>query len=178
MKKSGKKEKVDVRKYVNYVLMMVAVVLVAFIAVKLYNTYEDNKLGESVFTKMARNIQYDDIDSTTSEMSTDSFILISYTKNKEVKDFEEALKRSVINNELQDKFYYLDATDAMLNENYISSLNRKFALDEHHAIEELPAILYYKEGKFMTSISSTSSRMLTSDDFEKLLDSYEIKPIN
>lgn len=174
MEKNKKKEKMDIRKYVNYCLMMVAIVLVAFIAVKFYNTYQNNKLGESVFTSMARNIQYDDIDSATSEMSTDSFILISYTKNEDVKNFEEGLKKSVINNELQDKFYYLDATDLMLEDGYIKALNKKFAIDGHYEIEALPAIIYYKEGKFMTTISSTKERMLTADDFEKLLDSYEI----
>lgn len=171
--KKQKKEKVDVRKYLNYVLMMIAVVLIAFIASKLYGTYKDNKLGESVFTRMVGNIQYADIESTISELPTDGFILISYTKNADVKKFESALKKSIVANELQNNFFYMDATDLMLEEGYINTLNEKFQLTDKK-IQELPAILYYKDGKFMTVISSTESQMLTVDDFNKLLDSYEI----
>lgn len=174
MEKSKKKERVDIRKYINYVLMMVAVILVAFVAVKLYDTYKGNKLSESSFARMAGTIQYDDIDNVMNEMSTDGFVLISYVKNEEVKKFEDDLKRSVINNELQNNFYYLNATELMLEENYISSLNDKFDLKDRFQIQELPAILYYREGKLMTTISSTKDKMLTSDEFDKLLDSYEI----
>lgn len=174
MEKNKKKDKIDVRKYINYVLMMIAVVLVAIISVKLYHTYKDNKLGESVFSRMTGTIQYDDIENATSEMSTDGFILISYTKSEEVKDFEEKLKSTVIDHEMQNNFYYLDATEIMLEDDYIDSINKKFKLEDHLKITEIPAILYYKEGKLMTTISSTKTRMLQADDFDKLLDSYEI----
>lgn len=169
-----KKDKIDIRKYVNFTLSMVAIVLVALIAVKLYNTSQDNKLGESVFMRMSGTIQYDDIENTTSEMPTNGFILISYLKNADVKKFEECLKKSVVDNELQNNFYYLDATNLMLENDYIESLNSKFGLEDRTEIEELPAIIYYREGKVMTTISSTEDRMIMSDDFDKLLDSYEI----
>ncbi len=174
VEKNKKREKIDIRKYVNYVLAMIAIVLVAVIAVKLYGTYQSNKLSESVFSRMASTMQYDDIENVTSEMSTDGFILVSYVKNEEVANFERDLKRTIIDKELQNNIFYLDATDLMLEENYIATLNSKFDLEGHNAIEELPAILYYREGKLMTTISSTQNRMLTSGDFEQLLDSYEI----
>lgn len=174
MEKNIKKEKVNVRKYVNYVLTMVAIVLVAVILVKMYNTYRDNKLGESVFARMAASIQYDDIENTMSEMSTDSFILISYVKNEKVNAFEENLKKSIVDHELQNNFYYLDATNMMLEKDYIDDLNAKFSLKDHNEIEELPAIIYYKNGKLMKTISSTEEELLSADDFDKLLDSYEI----
>ncbi len=169
MEKNIKKEKVNVRKYVNYVLTMVAIVLVAVILVKMYNTYRDNKLGESVFARMAASIQYDDIENTMSEMSTDSFILISYVKNEKVNAFEENLKKSIVDHELQNNFYYLDATNMMLEKNYINDLNAKFSLKDHNEIEELPAIIYYKNGKLMKTISSTEEELLSADDFDKLI---------
>lgn len=174
MKNRTSNKEIDKRRYVNYVLMMVAAILIVFIAFKLYNTLEDNKLSESVFTKMARNIHYDDIENAKSEMSSDTFILISYTKNAEVKNFEERLKKVVITNELQDKFYYLDATDLMLEDGFITKLNEKMDLDDHNKIDTLPAIIYYKDGVLMSTISSNKETILSSDDFEKLLDSYEV----
>ncbi len=175
MEKSTKKStKVNMRKYVNYALLMVAVVLVALIASKFYGMYKDNKLGDSVFNRMVANIQFDDIDSAMTELPTDGFILISYTKNQEVKDFEAALKKSVVNNELQNNFYYMDVTDMMLEDGYINTLNKKFNLEDNKKIEEVPAIIYYKDGKLMTTLTSTKDRMINVDDFSKMLDSYEV----
>lgn len=175
-KNSEKKadQKQNVRKYVNYGLLMVAIILAAFIVSKLYTMYQDNKLGESIFERMVGNIQYNDVDSAVSELPSDGFILISYVKNPEVKKFEAALKKSVVNNELQSNFYYMDATDLMMEDGYLDSINDKFKLSDQHKLKGLPAIIYYNDGVVKTSISSTSERMLNVDDFNKMLDSYEI----
>ncbi|HBA37403.1 MAG TPA: hypothetical protein DCY94_01640 [Firmicutes bacterium] len=162
------------RKCLNYVLLMAVIILVAFIASKLYNTYKGNQLGESIFGRMVGNIQYSDIDSATSELPSDGFILISYLKNEDVNKFEAALKRNVVSNELQSNFYYLDATDLMLEDDYVDTLNEKFNLSGNKKIEELPAIIYYKDGELKTTITSTKKKMLSVDDFNKMLDSYEI----
>lgn len=174
MSNTKNKEKINIRKYINYVLLMIAIVLVVLIACKLYNTYKDNRLSESVFTKFVGTIQYDDIENATSELATDGFILISYTRSESVRDLEINLKKSIENNNLQSNFYYLDATDLMLEDGYIESLNKKFDLEEKNEIVELPALLYYKDGKLKTIITSTKERMMSVDDFNKLLDSYEI----
>lgn len=173
-KMNKKKEKMDIRKYVNYCLMMVAVILLAVIGAKLYHTYKDNKLGESEFARMGGTIQYDDVENTTSEMPTDGFILISYIKNEDVKNFEQNLKKTVVNNELQNNFYYLDATEMMLEDDYLDSLNSQFKLEGRTEIQALPAILYYREGKLKATLTSTKTEMLSAEDFDQLLDSYEI----
>jgi len=168
-------EKVSVRKYINFVLLMIVVVLIAFIGSKLYNIYKENKLSESVFIRMGGTLQYDDIDNVTSEMAPDGFILISYTKNEDVKKMESKLKKSIVNNELQSNFYYLDATDLMLENRYLDSLNEKFDLEnKEDKIQGLPALLYYMDGEHKKTLSSTEVRMMSVDDFNKLLDSYEI----
>ncbi|MCI8498102.1 MAG: hypothetical protein HFG33_01700 [Bacilli bacterium] len=167
-------KKINIRKYINCALLMVAIILVAVIATRGYNAYKEYKLGESVFIKMGGNLQYKDIDSATIELPTDGFILISYTKNEEVKGLESDLKKAIVNNELQSNFYYLDVTDMMLEEGFIDSLNEKFKLEDRHMIDSVPALLYYRDGKFMTSLSSTKEKMLNVDDFNKLLDSYEV----
>jgi hypothetical protein len=172
--KKTETENSNVRKYINFALMMIAIVLVVLIACKLYTTYKENKLGESVFTRFVGSIQYDDIENATKEMGTDGFILISYTKNEDVKKFESSLKKAISNNNLQDSFYYLDATELKLEEGYIATLNKKFNLSDQYEIEELPAILYYRDGSIMKTLSSTSTEMITVDDFNKLLDNYEI----
>lgn len=164
----------NVRKYVNFCLLMVAIVLVVFIAAKIYNKYQENKLGSSVFSGIVGNIQYNDVENVTEEMPSNAFILISYVKNKETNSLEKELKKSVLANDLQNNFYYMDASELMLNEGYVQDLNDKFKLEGHHELIGIPAIVYLKDSEVVTTLSSTESRMLRVDDFVKLLDSYEI----
>lgn len=172
--KTKKKSREDVQKYVNFALAMIAIVLVVFIGCKLYDRYQNSKLKDSVFSGFVGNIQYDDIADVTGEMPTHGFILVSYVKNEKVNELESGLKKSVLNHELQNNFYYFNATDLMLNEGYIDDINEKFGLKDINVIQELPALLYYRDGKIMRTISSTKDRMLSTDDFDKLLDNYEI----
>lgn len=172
--KKNEPKKNDVRKYLNCILLMVALILITLIASKLYKNHQENKLGTSIFSRTVGTIQLDDIDSMKNEMPTNAFILISYTKKEDVKKLETNLKKIVINNDLQDSFYYLDATDLMDNKDFINSINQKFDLDEANKIESLPALLYFQEGSFKRSITSTKDRQMTADDFNRLLDNYEI----
>lgn len=169
-----KKEKISVRKYINWLLLMLAIVLVCFIASKLYKTYQSNKLSESVLTRIVGTIQYDDIDNTKRELASEDFIFISYVKSVEVRKLETKIKNTIVNNDLQNNFYYLDATDMMLEEGYISDLNKKFKLKDEQQIKALPALLYYKNGKFVKTITSEPDKIMSSDDFAKLLDNYEL----
>lgn len=174
MAKKAQAKRVSKRKYLNYCLLMIAIILGAFIIYKAVNTYRDNKLGDSVFTRLVGNIQYTDIENAVSELPTEGFILISYTKDQKVKDLESDLKKSIVAKELQSSFYYLDATELKLEDDYIEILNDKFKTDEKNEIVMIPAILYYKDNVLMKTISSTEDRMLSVDDFDKMLDEYEV----
>ena len=168
------KKQSNLRKYFNFMLLMVAIVLVALIISKLYRNHQNNKLGTSVFSSSGVSIQYDDIDNTLSEMASDSFILISFVKDENVKRMESELKKVVVNNGLESNIYYLDATDLMVEEDYISRLNDRFNLNDANKIEVLPALLYFQDGNFKRTITSNSTQMMSADDFLKLLDNYEI----
>lgn len=168
------KKSISARKYVNCILMMVAIVLVVFIASRLYNWYQDGKLSESVFTRFVGTIQYEDIDNAVREMPSDGFIFISYVKDEQTKKLESNMKKAITNNGLQSNFYYLDATELKLNDSFINEINEKFKLEGNNKIESLPALLYFNDGEHKKTISSKDDRMMSVDDFNKLLDSYEI----
>lgn len=172
--KKTKTQKRDIRKYLNFILLMILLVLIAFIASKLYKNHQENKLGTSVFYRDFGTIQYDDIENMISEMPSDSFIFISYTKKEDVKKLESSLKKSVVDKGLQSNFYYLDATDIMLTKDFIQNLNAKFNVDKANEIESLPALIYFQDGTLKRTITSTKSRQMTVDDFNKLIDNYEI----
>ncbi len=171
---SEKKDKINIRRYVNWFLFMVAIVLLCFISSKLYNTYQTNKLSESVLSRIVGTIQIDDIDNTKKELSSDDFIFISYVKSVEVRKLESKIKKTIVNNELQNNFYYLDATELMLENDYLEKLNKKFGLSNPNKIEALPALLYFKNGEFVKTITSSPNNIISNDDLIQLLDSYEI----
>ncbi len=172
--KKEKNKKNSKRQVINWILVSVAVILFCLIASKIYNIYKDNKLSESVLARELGTLQYDDIDSSINELVSDGFVLISYVKDKEVKSFETSLKKTIIKNNLQNNFLYYDATDLMLENNYIEMINQKFSLNKKDRIISLPAILYYKDGKYVKTLTSTKEKMITNDEFVKLLYSYEI----
>ena len=172
--KKEKTEKSSKRQIVNWILMSIAIVLCCLIASKIYKIYQDNKLSKSVLSRELGTMQFDDIDSSINELASNGFVLISYVKDKNVKKFEIALKKTIIKNNLQNNFLYYDATDLMLEEDYIDVINQKFSLTKDNAIKALPAILYYKDGKFIKSMSSTKDNMITNEEFIKLLYTYEI----
>lgn len=170
----GNRSSKNIRKYLDWTLFLIAVVLVAVISSKLYKMYETNKLKSSVLSRIVGTIQYDDIENAFGELVSDDFIFISYVKSEEVQKLETKLKNVIVNNDLQNNFFYLDATDLMLEENYCDILNERFSLSDENRIEEIPALIYFKDGQFIKTITSTSDNMMSSDDFSKLLDNYEI----
>lgn len=169
-----KLEKKDIRKYVNWILFLIAIVLVCLISSKLYGTYQTNKLKTSVLSRVVGTIQIDDIKNAQRELASEDFIFISYVKSQEVSELETKLKSTIVDNDLQNNFYYLDATDLMMEENYIDVLNTKLSLPGKGKIEALPALIYYKNGEYVKTITSTKTKMMSADDFNMLLDNYEV----
>jgi len=169
-----KAKKIGVRKYVNYILLMIAIVLVCLLSVKIWDSYKESRLDTSVLTRSVGSIQFDDVDNARTELVSDDFIFVSYVKSDEVRKLETKMKKTILKHELQKNFYYLDATDIMMEENYVELINEKFVLKGNNKIEALPALIYYKEGKVVKTLSSTSDKLLVHDDFIKLLDNYEL----
>ena len=102
-------------------------------------------------------------------MPGEYFILISYTKDKNVNKLEAKLKTIIDNYALQNIFYYLNATD-LLNESYYKELNEAFETNE---IKKAPAIVYVKDYKLEKVISSNGDKLFNTSDFEKLLKNNE-----
>ena len=166
-KENLKKEKL--RKAVNYILFLIVVVLVCLLSVKIYNNYKNREYQESVLNQVISTIDLEDLSNATTELVSDNFILISYTGSKETRALEKGIKKIVLDNELQNNFYYLNATDLMLEDNYLDLLNSEFKLEKNNKIEVLPAIVYYKDGKVVETLSSTNKKIISSEDFKKLL---------
>ena len=178
MAKARKKEEKNlknerIRKTINYILLMIVIVLLCLLSLKVYRNYQNSKYQTSVLNKVIGNMSLDALNDATNELTSDDFIIISYTGSKEVRQFEKEIKKTILDNDLQNNFFYLDITDLMLSDDYLDVLNKEFKLKGKDVIKNVPAILYYKDGKFVKTLSS-DKEMLRIDDLQELLDSYEI----
>lgn len=163
-----------IRKIVNYVLLMIAIVLVCLLGLKVSRSIQNSKYQTSVLDKVVGTISLEDLGDATKELTSNDFIFISYTGSKEVRQLEKDIKKVILDNDLQSNFFYLNITDFMLEDDYIKALNDEFDLKGKNKIEAVPAILYFKDGEFVKTLSSTQDGMLRVDDLAELLDSYEI----
>jgi hypothetical protein len=103
------------------------------------------------------------------DMPSEYFILISYTKDKNVNKLETKLKTIIDGYSLQNIFYYLNATD-LLTEDYYKELNKVFGTED---IKKAPALIYVKDYKLEKVISSNNDKLFNVNDFEKLLKDNE-----
>lgn len=159
------------RKFINYILLMITIILLCVISVKLHNIYKQNRLSTSVLTRTIGSINYDDINNTIGELTSDDYIIISYVKSENTRDIEKEIKNTIVDNNIQNNTYYLDVTDKMLEENFYQNLNSKFKLN--NKIVSVPAILCYEDGKLIKIIDNTDGKI--SQKFEEYVESSTIR---
>ena len=157
------------RKFINYILFMIVIILMCIISVKLHNIYKQNKLSTSVLTRTVGSINYDDIDNTIGELTSNDYIIISYVKSEENRKIEKDLKKIIVDNNIQNNTYYLDITDKMLDSNFFESLNKEFKLNKK--IISVPTILCYKDGKLIKILDNVKGNLV--DDFNTYVENSE-----
>ena len=81
------------------------------------------------------------------------------------------LKSIIDKYSLSDRFYYLDVTNIMEEDNYLERINNAFDTD---VITQVPIILYYQNGKLAADgvVLRDDKNPINAGDFQKLLDIY------
>ena len=162
-----KKERVVPKKNYFYLsLMILFVVLLTLSVFSINDKYQNKKLERSYLDGFISKISSNEIYNVTSETNGDFFILITKTNDESVYKFETSLKKLINKYNLRDNFIYINSTEDI---SCIDRVNKLFNTN----IVEAPAIIFVKNGDFVKSIDSTSG-ILTSGDFQKLLDEYEV----
>ena len=117
-----KKREVPLKNYIIGLLIIIAVFLVTWYAKKTYEISMQNKLSQSVLSRVVGEIKYDETDNVLLEKSANYFIYISYANDKKTYDLEKQIKSTISKYEIQDNFYYLNVTDEMEKDNFIEKL--------------------------------------------------------
>ena len=162
-----KKERVvPKRNYIYLLLMIFSVVLITLSIFSINDKYKNKRLESSYLDGFITKININEIDNVISETNSEFFILLTKTNDENVYKFEINLKKIINEYNLRDNFIYIN-----YNEDYscLDKINELFDIK----LQKVPAILYFKNGEFVKSINS-NMELLSIDDFQKLLDEYEV----
>lgn len=161
------KRVVPPKNYIIAVLILIAIIVVFLYAKRTYELSVQNKISQSVLTRLVGEINYQETDSVFLEKTADYFIYISYANDKKTYNLEKEIKKVISKYEIQDNFYYLNVTDEMEKENFIDKLNSKLNANIG-STNSLPVVLYYQDNELKSYLSSYND-LFNIKDFENLL---------
>lgn len=167
----SKDKKIPVKNYLIVVLLAVIVVLLTLYINAWYKTYQENKLSVSPFSGEVEEVDLKEISLTFAEMN-EVVLYIGYTNNKSIYDMENRLLKYIKSNDLIDKFIYVDVTDYKKSE-YLDILKNTFS-DKSEEINEVPLLIFVKNGKAELVINSKAGVINTSD-IDNIKEKYDLE---
>ena len=157
--------------YIVAIVSVLVIALTLYVRV-MYLNYTNNKVEEGIFYDKAINqINKEDFDFAMGE-ANEAIMYVSYTDAKDVKKMEKRLYKEIESKNLLDKIIYLDITNMLENDEYITFLGNKFpniSIDIHKA----PMLIYIVDGKAVEVIDS-SKKMIDYETFNELVNKYGI----
>ena len=169
-KKINKNNILPFKHYIYIVIGIIILCLLCWYIVSWYQVIKNDRLSKS-YLIASNTISLElnegkEVTYSLQETPNDYFIFISYTGDEKEYDLEKRLKKIIDNYNIADKFYYINITDKINNNNLMSYLNKTFNTD---LISSIPCILYYEDGKLNTVIQNNTD-VFDAKDFQKLLE--------
>ena len=156
------KRKIPKKNYIYYIFMIIITVIITLSFFTLNNIIKNKKLENSYLNGYVNEVKINEITNIISEPSTDLFILLTKTNNNDIYNDEIKIKQVLVKNDLRDSFVYIILKDT-------NELNKLLNTD----INNIPSIIYLKNGKVVKYIEKTNEIDLSSE-FEKLIEEYEV----
>lgn len=168
------KRKIPPQNYLILILIFIAVVIGLLYFFELNQAREDELVSKSfLISSSTTNLiinTLDELESTLNEVPYDFFIFTGYTGSIEEYEIELELKPVIDDYNLYDKFYYLNITDLIEDENFLNDLSN--ILDTN--ITSVPTIIYVSNDKVANKVTAGDD-LLKVSDFIKLLEIYEFE---
>ena len=156
-------KKIPKKNYYYYVLMIIASTLLTLLGFKISRDINSAKIENGYLKGFITEIKISELDSILSEPSTDMFILITKTNDKEIYNIEKRIKDVLIKYGVKDNFLYI------VSNGNTSDINKRLDID----IQDLPTILYYRNGQIIKTISNKDGIDIVGE-LEKIIDEYEV----
>ena len=170
-------------KPINYfyaVLVLVGGIALVWFIFNWYNIKREEQLMVSYL------ISSNTIESSITDINTLSlieqeapsayFIYISYTKDKNVYNFEKELKKLIDKYKLNDIFYYLDLTE--YKEKNIDCLNLVKEKLNINNINDLPVIIYFENNIVKDVVDGGKNAQIKIADVKKILKNNNFEAVN
>ena len=140
-------------------------------------TYTSYMINNKIFSD-SNTIEIEDAKFKLSALSGDYFIYLSYS-DEALHSFEKELTKLIRDNNLQDKFYYINI-DKIKDEDNLIDLVNKFLGYSDVLVSKVPTIIYVNKDNIVRTeniITRLDNNLITIDDVSKLLDinGYELK---
>lgn len=168
-KKTKNAKYIPTKNYVYGLLILLAIVFLAWYAISWYEVKQKDKLMNSYLittnTLLYEIKSLDEVVQVLRESPSEYFVYISYTNDEDVYRLEKKLKKVIDNYELHDEFYYINITDNK-DDKILTKLNDTFNTTK---ISNVPCILYFKNNTLEQIIVDKNS-VFNINDFTTLLD--------
>ena len=167
----------------NYIIafgVVIGILLLVWYSFAWYKVYKEDKVSTSYLIKnniISNEIKdLNEIVDVFSEAPDEYYVYVSYTGDEEIFAMEKELAKIIKKYNIADQFYYLNVTGIKDNSDYVNDINRALSL-RNEKIIRIPTIIYYKDGEVVKDgiISRKDNKMMTSADFQKILDKNNVK---
>lgn len=159
------------RNYLILIGLIVLVICACFAFYNIYNIIQENKNNTSPLAN--KEVLYEDLKNTTTELDADTFLVISYTNDSTVHNNEVAIKKYLNKINLLNNIMYLNVSEYLDDEEFLGELNKTLGLKDLLEIKKYPALVYYKEGVPTYTVDSTD-HLLNKEDFAQLVEMYDL----
>ncbi len=171
------RKKIPLKNYLLAFSICIIAILLTLIIAKIINVVGENKYKSSYLlnskTITLEISDFDEIASTFKETPNEYFVYIGVHNSKETYNLEKKIKKIIDKYKLNDMFYYVDITEFKEEDDLLEKI--KNAFDLNGKLQNVPAILYFRDGLVSDNGIVSSENIFDASDFEHLLDIYEFK---
>lgn len=157
-------------KKTNYFILVSMIILILSLCTATYNIYSiyrNNKANNTAPLNLSKEVQYSELTDTTVEMSEDAFLVVSYLGDEDIYQNQKNLKLVFRKYGLLDNIIYVDVTEEYEKDGFLDELNEVLGLKDFK-INEVPTIIYFKEGK-PSAIVKTTNGIIDSWSLEEII---------
>ncbi len=160
------------KNYIQLGVILITSILITLVSSNLYRTYEQNKINKSYISKYVTSITCNELSNAITELSSNTFLYLSYTGNNNIYDFEKQFKKVLKEYNLEENIIFVDCTNELNEKNNVESLKNILTVGSRELT--LPAIIYFKDNNPIDFIDSKEG-LISIGDFSKVLDRNEIE---
>lgn len=160
--------KITKKNYNILAVIAILVVILMFYIKSWVDTYREEKITKSPFQDTVEEVKLEELSTVLSEMN-EVLIYIGHTNDSKLYKMEKNLLKYIKEQEIVDKFIYINITN---NKNYIEELSSVFNKGET-LINKSPLIIYVKNGEEIEVINNSDGVIYTYN-IDNLIMKYNI----